>query len=1192
MVQRASFLRSGAGAAVYMSAVMTLAAPPRAHGQGAGSATLSVGVTDGSDSLLPGATLTLVSQRTKLTRSATTDARGNHVFVGLVPDTYRVEVERSGFTRWRSGDLRLGAGDNVQLATRLLVGGRTEEVTVEAGRELLRTDSGAREETIRAEQIQNLSIVGRSAVELLRILPGVVSDPASYETVGFGGGANDLFSTSVNGTRGTTISPVLDGSKIVDFGGNSSVMVNINPDMVDEVKVQTSNYAAQYGSAGVQITAVTKGGASSFRGSLYDYWRNWRFAANDRSNVVHGVPRPRSDYQYPGFSLSGPVLIPGTSFNKSRDKLFFFVGLEYQHQIVDPGTSLGVVPTLKQRQGDFSEMLGNRGDNLAQPSLVTIPGGFPGAGDPAPNNDLRPYLDPFGRAILNMYPQPNYSDPDNRYNYAFNRPEPVNRAQLVSRLDWNASEKTHAYVRLALEREKDEWARGIWGGWSTYELPTPVQAKNRSWSLALNVTSVLSPSLTNELIISGTQLRLDNDWKDPSTMTLKAAGLQGFRGVFDNQIAEASLQVWSGGQQLGGFAPTGGLPVYAHNDSLSLAESLTKVRGAHNLKLGLFVERGQKQQNFDSQPQGLLSLESTWIPGGTGNDYGDLLVGRPASYYQSTLVPRGEWRFWNLEGYVQDSWKVRRNLTLEAGLRAAKLTNNEELNGLGVRFDPSAYDSTQGAFIDGDPQRPNGILLARRGEIPKGLTPDPGVALMPRLNVAWDVKGDGDVVVRGGAGLFYNRPSGNFQYFVQKSAPNTFNTFADTLSVDGGLTLASLPGLDPYSRPASSWVDSPDSVRLPRTWNWSLGVAKRLPGQQTLEVAYVGNRADHLPDRTIANYIVPGTLTGMVGNADLDNPLHRVALADSVAATFRKYPAYSQGSWWWQYEAVSHYNALQATLSRSGRRIQYFINYTFSKVLGTSAADYAVLDPIDARNRSYGVPWWDRSHILNASYSVELPDPLGSRAPAILRALLNGWQISGITSYQSGQPLHLTFSGDILQPEVQRAWWGTDAHNVDVWNGGTVGSVTPILLGNPQVDHGGIGEKVFDIDKVAIPALGESGPFQSPYYLRGPSRWNFDISIFKNFKVRGTKRIQLRAGFFDLFNQAAAAWTKGDVDLTLRTVCNVRVDGVPDGAGGTVDKVCDPRQGFHFDDLTKQDFGKIVSKHGHRVIEVAARFDF
>jgi hypothetical protein len=1174
---------------------ISLATAPFAHGQGAGSATLRGTVTDGSSAVLPGATVTLTNQRTALNRSATTDARGNYVFVALVPDTYRVEVQLGGFTRWRSGEVRLSAGDSLQLGTRLTVGERTEEVTVEAERQLLRTDTGAREGTITADQIQNLSIVGRSALELLRILPGVVNDLTSYETVGFSGGANNFFGTSVNGTRGTTISPVLDGAKIVDFGSNSSVMVNINPDMVDEVKVQTSNYAAQYGSSGVQVTAVTKGGSSSFHGALYDYWRNWRFAANDRSNVVHDVPRPESNYQYPGVSLSGPVLLPGTGFNKNRDKLFFFVGFEYQHQIIDPGTSLGVVPTLKQRQGDFSELLLNQGQNLGQPALVNIPGGFAGQGEPAPDNDLRPYLDRYGHSLLNIYPLPNHTDPENRYNYAFSRPEPVNRWQAVSRLDWNASEKTHAYVRLALEREKTESARGIWGGWSSFELPSPAVGDNKSWSVSANATSVLSPSLTNEVVLSGSQLKLDNDWKDPSKMTLSAWGLDGYRGSFDNKLSEASMQVFSWGQYLGDLVVQGGAPIYAHNDSLSFADNLTKVLSAHSLRLGVFVERGQKQQNFDSQPQGQVRLASPWTTGGTGNDYGDLVVGRMADFYQTTLVPRGEWRFWNLEAYVQDSWKARRNLTIEGGLRLAKLTNNEERNGLGLRFEPSAYDATQGAFIDGDPQRPNGVLLASRGEIPKGMTPNPGVAFMPRLNLAWDVRGSGDLVLRGGGGLFYNRPVGNYQYFIQSSAPNQFNTHATDGDVPGGLTLENISTLDPYARPGTSWVDSPDahSVHVPRTWNWSLGVAKRLPWRQTLEVAYVGNRADHQPDHTISNYIAPGKLTGTFGNADLDNPLHRVALDEGIAASFRNYPAYNQNSWWWQYEAVSHYNALQATLSRSGTRVQYFLNYTFSKVLGnTGPADNTVIDPIDARNRSYGVPFWDRTHILNASYNLLLPDPIRASGNLVLRSLLNGWQVSGITTYTSGQPFQITFSGDILDPAIQRAWWGTDAHNTPVGNIGLLGSVTPLLLGDPQLGNTKVGEKILDIDKLGIPALGESGPFQSPYYIRSPSRWNFDLSVFKNFRLGGSKRMQVRAGFFNLFNQAIPVYWMGDIDLNLQTVCNVHVDGVPNGAGGTVDGVCDPSQGFHFTDLTRQNFGKIVSKRGHRVIEIAARFDF
>jgi hypothetical protein len=316
-------------------------------------------------------------------------------------------------------------------------------------------------------------------------------------------------------------------------------------------------------------------------------------------------------------------------------------------------------------------------------------------------------------------------------------------------------------------------------------------------------------------------------------------------------------------------------------------------------------------------------------------------------------------------------------------------------------------------------------------------------------------------------------------------------------------------------------------------------------------------------------------------------------LADDVVAKFRNYPAYNQNSWWYQYEAGSHYNALQATLSRPGARLQYFLNYTFSKVLGTTGAgDYTVIDPIDSHNRSYGVPFWDRTHIFNASYNALLPDPIRPSGNLVLRGLLNGWQVSGITTYTSGQPFQITFSGEILDPGVQRAWWSTDAHNTPVQNGGLVGSVAPLLFANPQLGNTKVGEKILDIDKIGIPALGESGPFQSPYYIRSPSRWNFDLSVFKNFKLGGSKRMQVRAGFFNLFNQAIPVYWMGDVDLNLQTVCNVHKDGVPNGAGGTADGVCDPSQGFHFTDLTLQNFGKIVSKRGHRVIELAARFDF
>src|SRR5205807_2409596 len=199
----------------------------------------------------------------------------------------------------------------------------------------------------------------------------------------------------------------------------------------------TSNYAAEHGTSAVQISATTKGGSNAFHGSAYDYMRDHRFQASDRSNNIANpiVPRPLSEYNYPGGNIGGPVILPWTKFNRKRDKLFFFVGFEYYYQRVDEGSSRNVVPTLKQRAGDFSELLTGAGSNLNQGRTVTVPAGCTVSGvtvgKPPPNNNLAPCADPFGKALLNLYPLPNYTDPTGRYNYIYSVLRPNDRTSLV-----------------------------------------------------------------------------------------------------------------------------------------------------------------------------------------------------------------------------------------------------------------------------------------------------------------------------------------------------------------------------------------------------------------------------------------------------------------------------------------------------------------------------------------------------------------------------------------------------------------------------------------------------------------------------------------------------------------------------------------------------------------------------------------
>jgi hypothetical protein len=291
---------------------------------------------------------------------------------------------------------------------------------------------------------------------------------------------------------------------------------------------------------------------------------------------------------------------------------------------------------------------------------------------------------------------------------------------------------------------------------------------------------------------------------------------------------------------------------------------------------------------------------------------------------------------------------------------------------------------------------------------------------------------------------------------------------------------------------------------------------------------------------------------------------------------------------------------MQATLSRQTGKLNYFVAYTFGKALGTTAVNEtdgaAWADPVDTRGRSWGVLPFDRTHILNLSYNYYIPDGArGALDNKFMRGLLNGWQMSGITTFQSGIPLRLRFSGNIADADAARAWYGTDAFFI---NGNNTGAITPVFLKNPSIDTKKLGERILDLSAIAIPAFGQSGPFQPPIYLRFPSRSNFDISFFKNFKISESKSFQFRSGFFNIFNQAYPTRfdvgnpSNSDIHLRLEANCNVRVNGVPTGTGGTADNVCDPTGGFSFTQDTIDNFGKITTKRGRRIIELALKFYF
>jgi hypothetical protein len=340
------------------------------------------------------------------------------------------------------------------------------------------------------------------------------------------------------------------------------------------------------------------------------------------------------------------------------------------------------------RRGDLSELL--PGNCVAQNlnmgcANFNIPAGFPGAGTPAPNNNFAPYMHPLGRVIAGLYPGPNISQADNRYNYNFHSLQPTNREDLKFRVDYNITTKTRAYVRAAMEHENAENARGIWWASSDVALPTPTYGDNKGRSVSGNVVTVLSPTMTNEVVVSWSRLTLDNFWRDPSKVRIDGyPELAGYnQGFYPNESPYLPLNLITSGWGQGGpgnlWAPA--MDVYAHNDALNFSEKLIKIAGAHGMKFGFVAERGRKQQNFQNDEMGYLEFDP-WATGGTGNALADMLTGRLATYRQGTQIPEGNWRYWNYDGFAQDSWKLKPNFTLEFGVRGGYWTNNEEMQHL------------------------------------------------------------------------------------------------------------------------------------------------------------------------------------------------------------------------------------------------------------------------------------------------------------------------------------------------------------------------------------------------------------------------------------------------------------------------------------------------------------------------------
>jgi hypothetical protein len=1139
---------------------LLLAAPVPTYAQRF-TAELNGTVVDESGGVIPGADVVLINENSRTEYRSVTNADGFFAFSAVQAGTYTVQVSLQGFSTYEVTGIPLNAGDSRSLRDLpLKVAALAETVSVTAEVQLTPLNSGEKSTTLTSDVIENIPIVSSSAAELLRILPGMTPQTAGVsnrpnftgEVIGIngngeyqGGGSNNqsaIGNFSANGTRTASLDITIDGAPGADPGCNCATSVNPNTEMVQEFKVLSSSFGAEYAKGPNSMTVVSKSGGRDFHGSAFLYYRDYHLNSNEWFGNKVERERVKNSFVYPGFTLSGPISIG--NFNKDRDKLFFFVGFEYYRQRLDTGFVRSWVPTSAMRNGDFS---GASSDTIGSGGFVNSPPNFPGGIVPAN------LIDPGGQVLLNQYPQPNISPAQSGgYNYVDNLLVDQPNRQLLARVDWNISDSTKAFVRYNYQRETQPFVIGLWwrNGERQVPYPTAVTAPNQSDSITGSLTHVFDPTLTSETIFAFTYIDFPNQWEDTGAISRQQLGYP-YTGVFDftgDQIPSLDSGGWGNNGPMyfnpGGFDPI----LFATKWQYAFTQNITKVWGTHTAKAGFFWERIRNAQPGNNNSNGFV-ISNNWGPGQTGNTWADILTGLAGEYQDATQNAVRDITWDRFEFFAQDSWKMSPSFTLNYGARFSYFEPWEDYEGIGLATffpdrwaqdvnDPNYSGTTPGIYWNAiDSSVPNAGV-------------DANWYVSPRVGFAWDVRGTGETVLRGGAGVYlWHDPQGAWAGFID------FTRGVKTTAVQN-YYLSEIDALDSDTVPFGGNAQDGRDNKQPKTYTWSLTLNQRLPWSMNVELGYVGNRQVDQTNSDVAN--INAVPLGAMWN-DIDGQPN----------DYRPYPPYAALNIT-RHSMLSNYHALQFLLARQRGNFNFTAAYTFSKVLGIrsgrgpAVGSEFLLDTngntVDYRDFNYGVGQDDRTHVATGSFSWLIP---GVDKEGFLGTLLNGWQLAGILNYVSGAPLPYSGAGTNFNIQGTNSQ-GVDLGNSNSFSGSSDVPVQPTLTCDPRdnVPDG----FAFNPACFGAPLQFENGVYNMPY-MKAQAFWNIDLSVFWNIDLGGDKKLQLRANAYNVFNHPIAYPDPGQ-NLTARFE-----NGVLTNPG---------------------DFGRINedNKFGRRIVQLAVRFTF
>ena len=1059
-------------------------------------ATIVGTVTDPSGAVMPGVKVTITNTGTGATRSLETNAAGSYIAPELVPGTYEVRAEFKGFRAYSRTGIVLNVNDKVRVDVPMQVGEVTQSVTVSEAVVKVQTESGEVSDLVSGTQITQLAVNTRNFFALAALTTGVSSDiPDSNLPIPVGSSSNVRF----NGQRNEHNIWMIDGGEDYDRGCGGCVTVMPSMDALSEFKIMSSNYGADFGlgSAGT-VNMMLKSGTTAFHGTLYEFLRNDKLDATDFFANKGGGTKPHLRYNNFGWNLGGPFYIPG-KYNTDKRKTFFFFNQEWRK--IRQGTTV-YAPAINQdlRNGDFSSYAAGAINvpTTSDPAMLAkYAAAGVTAGQPFPNNTIPSSLiDPNAAAFLSTGALPL---PTSGGFYSGSRSVPIDVREEIIRVDQVVSDKLSVMVHYINDAVVQETPTSLWSG-DTY--PTVgTTFKNPGKSGVLRITYIINPSLLNEFAYNynGNRIKLSPTgiFAKPSGMTIK----EFFPSNLETRLPTVSL-----GSPFNVTYDVAGWPWWNAADSQQVRDDVSWMVGKHALKFGGQFMRYRKNQDIFGNTQGSYSFDGTF----SGDSFADFLLGYAKSYNELAVQDRGHWRTSTFSFYLTDSWRATTRLTLNLGARWEVMPHAYEIKDRMSDFYPNLYNPADAPIFNADgsldttgpgfttvagvplsfiPFYMNGVGLAGKGGVSRGLVDNHYNTIGPRIGFAYDLTGTGKTVLRGGYGEFFERIQGNDVYNGGPNPPFSFNPAVNLVYLSDP-SISALNGQKAAVPifPGGVYALAKDYL-IPTSHEWSFGIQHELMPRAVLSVAYVGNQNSH--QRIERNINMPL----------LNNPLRADVRAGTLDVNrIRPYPGFA-GISYAENSSSANYHSLQVNFRVDNYHGFTFQSaYTWAHAIDIQSGDFSsVSNPYDLQF-DRGSSDMDRRHVLTMNYVYDLPF-FKSHSNPFVRQALGGWQLSGITSFQTGLPATVGYGGD----------------NAGVGGAGT----RPDLIGNPNTGPKTV-DQWFNTGAFAVPAPLSFGS-EGRNVVWGPGRNNWNISIFKVFSgiPIGTKegaQLQFRAEMFNAFN--------------------------------------------------------------------------